>query len=219
QAPCELGAVGPADDLDSLRRVDRRRREIGEIENEAGVSREDSEAPPLGEGDALLLAFLDSRLELRGAAPACPGRDLCIESRADALPSLLRENGQEGLGGLWASVTDPGRDCADRLSVEHRQEIGGLDLHRFELAYLPQGDRLLRHDLVVDRERDLLVGVVRAGSNLQHAATICGTYGGDQVSTWSILRLSCKPRSPVGLVKQPGTNASAKNQNALALAA
>ena len=31
------------------------------------------------------------------------------------------------------------------------------------------------------------------------------TYGGDQVSTWSVLRLSCKPRSPVGLVKQPGT--------------
>jgi hypothetical protein len=52
-----------------------------------------------------------------------------------------------------------------------------------------------------------------------HAATIGATYGGDQVSTWSVLRLSCKPRSPVGLVKQPGQNASAKNENALALAA
>ena len=29
--------------------------------------------------------------------------------------------------------------------------------------------------------------------------------GGDLVSTWSVLRMSCKPRSPVGLVKQPGT--------------
>src|SRR5207248_7802472 len=29
------------------------------------------------------------------------------------------------------------------------------------------------------------------------------TYGGDLASTWSILRQSCKPRSPVGLVKQP----------------
>ena len=29
------------------------------------------------------------------------------------------------------------------------------------------------------------------------------TYGGAMVSTWSILRQSCKPRSPVGLVKQP----------------
>src|SRR5689334_11819539 len=31
------------------------------------------------------------------------------------------------------------------------------------------------------------------------------TYGGAMVSTWSILRQSCKPRSPVGLVKQPET--------------
>jgi hypothetical protein len=31
--------------------------------------------------------------------------------------------------------------------------------------------------------------------------------------------LSCKPRSPVGLVKQPGANASAKDNSALALAA
>ncbi len=31
------------------------------------------------------------------------------------------------------------------------------------------------------------------------------TYGGAMASTWSILRQSCKPRSPVGLVKQPET--------------
>jgi len=30
------------------------------------------------------------------------------------------------------------------------------------------------------------------------------TYGGDLVSTWSVLRQSCKPRSPVGLVNPPG---------------
>ena len=42
------------------------------------------------------------------------------------------------------------------------------------------------------------------------------TYGGDQVSTWSILRSSCKPRSPVGLVNQPGNNVSANNELALA---
>ena len=49
----------------------------------------------------------------------------------------------------------------------------------------------------------------------------CGlTYGGDQVSTWSVLRQSCKPRSPVGLVKQPGNqHASADDNHALALAA
>ena len=42
------------------------------------------------------------------------------------------------------------------------------------------------------------------------------TYGGDQVSTWSVLRLSCKPRSPVGLVKQPENNVSADRELALA---
>ena len=29
------------------------------------------------------------------------------------------------------------------------------------------------------------------------------TYGGAMASTWSVLRQSCKPRFPVGLVKQP----------------
>ena len=35
-------------------------------------------------------------------------------------------------------------------------------------------------------------------------------------STWSILRVSCKRRSPVGLLKQPEPNASAENNLALA---
>jgi hypothetical protein len=42
------------------------------------------------------------------------------------------------------------------------------------------------------------------------------TYGGDLVSTWSFLRQSCKPRSPVGLVNPPANKASAKNNLALA---
>ena len=42
------------------------------------------------------------------------------------------------------------------------------------------------------------------------------TYGGAMVSTWSVLRLSCKRRSPVGLLKQPEPNASADNELALA---
>src|SRR4029078_4446034 len=45
------------------------------------------------------------------------------------------------------------------------------------------------------------------------------TYGGDLVSTWSLRRLSCKRRSPVGLLKQPGHQASAKDNSALALPA
>jgi hypothetical protein len=44
-----------------------------------------------------------------------------------------------------------------------------------------------------------------------------GSHWFELVSTWSVLRQSCKPRSPVGLVKQPGINVSAKNDHALAL--
>ena len=44
------------------------------------------------------------------------------------------------------------------------------------------------------------------------------TYGGDLVSTWSVLRLSCEPRSPVGLVNPPGNNTNA-NRSDLAIAA
>ena len=42
------------------------------------------------------------------------------------------------------------------------------------------------------------------------------TYGGAMASTWSVLRVSCKRRSPVGLLKQPEPNASAENNLALA---
>src|SRR2546425_6200478 len=111
-----------------------------------------------------------------------------------------------------------GNRARDHL-IEVGNEICGNDLSRLPSLSLGGGYGLLRECLVVDRERKLLLGHVRDRANLQHTATIWGTYGGDQVSTWSILRLSCKPRSPVGLVKQPGTNASAKNTNALALAA
>jgi hypothetical protein len=47
-------------------------------------------------------------------------------------------------------------------------------------------------------------------------ARMACTYGGDQVSTWSVLRQSCKRRSPVGLLKQPGHKASANDNLALA---
>src|SRR4029079_6331544 len=60
----------------------------------------------------------------------------------------------------------------------------------------------------------------RARGKPSPAATLSElTYGGDLVSTWSLRRLSCKRRSPVGLLKQPGHQASAKDNSALALAA
>ena len=43
------------------------------------------------------------------------------------------------------------------------------------------------------------------GSTADSYTRFVRTYGGDQVSTWSVLRLSCESKYPVGLVKQPGT--------------
>jgi hypothetical protein len=74
-------------------------------------------------------------------------------------------------------------------------------------------------DGVADLERLEFLGLARTHVDLDHPGYNTRTYGGDQVSTWSILRQSRKPRSPVGLVKQPGNNVSADNENALALAA
>src|SRR5581483_7837235 len=51
---------------------------------------------------------------------------------------------------------------------------------------------------------------------LTRATLAARTYGGAMASTWSILRVSCKRRSPVGLLKQPEPNASAENNLALA---
>src|ERR671934_1859152 len=56
------------------------------------------------------------------------------------------------------------------------------------------------------------------GTSTATIQSLEGTYGGDQVSTWSVLRQSCKPRSPVGLVNPPANQVSAKNEH-LALAA
>src|SRR5215468_10898311 len=85
---------------------------------------------------------------------------------------------------------------------------------RFGLVAPPLEDRIDE----TGRHRDQLEALGRDPIH-RTEATICRTYGGDLVSTWSILRQSRKPRSPVGLVKQPGTNVSADNDHALALAA
>ena len=117
-------------------------------------------------------------------------------------------------------VAEPGR--AQQLARDsHRRLPGVVDAADRVTGQLESPDRLdpvrrrLAHQRVARHEQRL----VDVEEDEQHMATLRATYGGDQVSTWSILRLSCKPRSPVGLVKQPGKNASAKNENALALAA
>jgi hypothetical protein len=75
---------------------------------------------------------------------------------------------------------------------------GGEELSRIACRAAPALDLLGRDgalwpDSVVDRDRAREVGVVFAqadGSRLNCVST----YGGDLVSTWSVLRRSCKPR-------------------------
>ena len=45
---------------------------------------------------------------------------------------------------------------------------------------------------------------VGTGESRIRGYNLCNkTYGGAMASTWSVLRVSCKRRSPVGLLKQP----------------
>ena len=85
--------------------------------------------------------------------------------------------------------------------------------------HLGERDSLVRPDLVVDVEGELFVHRAFAGGNDDHAATLRGHIRGrpgfDVVGSPAELQAEV----PVGLVKQPGTNVSAKNENALALAA
>src|SRR5207244_4010225 len=74
---------------------------------------------------------------------------------------------------------------------------------------------LRRSDRRLVHERTLVLPA-RRGRDVDARIRRTHTYGGVQVSTWSVLRQSCKPRSPVGLVNQPGKHVSADRDLALA---
>jgi len=127
----------------------------------------------------------------------------------------------------------PRRPLEEHVPARHRgdeQQLDGCsladhDLPDLFLGPLPQGGQtlVLQRDshvvallgsLEFPSDDTRLVGASPEGPicalvtichKLSSARRLCstGTYGGDQVSTWSILRSSSEPRSPVGLVKQP----------------
>src|SRR5581483_6776990 len=122
-------------------------------------------------------------------------------------------------------VEPPDAAAPGRLSVEvgdEKRAVRGLEVFRRRHRARPRAAvvTLRQLGLLGVRHRPRRLGAERLGLNLDpHAAKlhwVKRTYGGDQVSTWSVLRLSCRSRSPVGLVKQPGTNVSADNELALA---
>ena len=124
-------------------------------------------------------------------------RELAVDRRRGAvdrqLPCLEAGAGEQLLDELRGlrELLSLGRDA--RLPAEELEDAQGVAFDRLDV------DSGRRHGPIV------LPGTMR---------TL--TYGGAMVSTWSVLRMSCEPRSPVGLVKQPEPNASADNELALA---
>ena len=101
------------------------------------------------------------------------------------------------LGGdtAWAAPARPDRRCEgcglERLYTESEERNEPMRRLNEQLGFRPIPG------MVVMRGPPRFLGAGGLGYNLPS--------GGDLVSTWSVLRKSCKPRSPVGLVKQPGT--------------
>ena len=195
---------------------------VGELEDhELGVSLDvDAEAAPLDGLDRL--AARRSWIRLRRSVAPCSRAQFeisVVESRAHALAALARKHREKDLrrSGSRGQQRRPRRSRQAAVEECHagrssRCEPLQRSASSADTRVFGPRPRCRSRASAPCRPRP------RRGESPARSYNT-RTYGGDQVSTWSILRLSCKPRSPVGLVKQPGQNASAKNQNALALAA
>ena len=210
----EIGPLGPGDDRDARRRGDRKDL-AGEVERHLELAPDLDEAALLREGEALLVAELDMREQRLPARGRRPCRELGEERRAEPAPAALGgdERPDEGLRMPRLLHAEADRD---ELAAVEREQVHLLRV-RHPGADVLDRDRVVGDELVAEREPALELGVVAGRADLGHPATIRpNTYGGDLVSTWSVLRQSCKPRSPVGLVNPPGNQVSADNELALA---
>ena len=132
------------------------------------------------ERDRTLLPPTDLVERAHDARPADPHLD--VPQRAAPARQRLRRQ--------------PGRRVPALLPARRRRGLRGLPRHRVRVARaVPAGGLALSAPGAPAGRR--------SGSRLRGA--ILRVSGGDPVSTGSVLRKSCKPRSPVGLVKPPGT--------------
>ena len=211
----ELGPLRPGDDLDPRGRVEREQLAV-EVERDPQLATDLGEPAPRREADALVVAELDEGEQGVVAVGGGPARELREERRAEPAAAVLgrHERPDERLW-LPRLLHRRGRP---RRARRPRRRAGAICLRGLHPgAEVLDRDRVVGDDCVAEREPALELGVVAGRADLGHAATIRpNTYGGDLVSTWSVLRQSCKPRSPVGLVNPPGNQVSADNELALA---
>ena len=210
----ELGPFRPGDDLDSFGWLDPEQRRQ-EIQLHLELAPDFGEAATLGEGEARLVAELDMGEEGIAAVRGGPARELDEQRRAES-PAAARRGHDRAHDGLRAPRVLHGQAGGDGLAALEREQVHLLG-RRHPRAEILDRDRMVGENGVAELEPPLELGVVARGADLGHTATIRPkTYGGDLVSTWSVLRQSCKPRSPVGLVNPPGNQVSADNELALA---
>lgn len=118
---------------------------------------------------AMLVVVLCPRLELVQATVGRPARELAVERGADAAPPVPLENGDHDEGKLGSCAEDGGHARAGRTAVDGGDEIDVRGRPQLPGANLVEGHGVVRPDLVVDREGELLRRDGRAGSNLDHA--------------------------------------------------
>ena len=212
----ELGPLRPGDDLDALGRVDR------------GAPSPGGRAPPSARGRSRRSRDAPRR---RGSASspsstwASRASSPCAAAQRESSTRSAEPSPRPRLAG-GTSGPDDGLRLPRLLHAEaDRDELAALEREQVHLLGAPPSrsgrsrsrSRRSGTNGVAELEPALELGVVADRADLGHAATIRpNTYGGDLVSTWSVLRQSCKPRSPVGLVNPPGNQVSADNELALA---
>ena len=133
---------------------------------------------------------------IRSQTTRTRGCDRASDRRREGDRALGRRSGERPLD-------DGERDerGAEQLGVEGR--LGQREAEEVVERVPGRGQEEHCEDPVRDRIDAQNEGLRKSG--MRHLAAILSSSGGDPVSTGSVLRKSCKPRSPVGLVKQPGT--------------
>ena len=179
-----------------------------QVEHHARVATDLLVAAGRRPGDAALVVLGDRRLRARSRRARPPSARAPRGSRrrfrvrgAPARRAPLRSLGAAACASLSARSPRRQRRRSPRASSQTMAPAC-----RFQSMNPATPPRLFARHRRARRRRSAARARPRRspGSPGTQATMRTTTYGGDLVSTWSVLRQSCKPRSPVGLVNPPG---------------